>query len=111
MQPTVKKFIFSALLAFASLLTASFFWNKPFVATIILASLSVLMLLVDRKKQNLILYFCVFVSGPIAEAIAVYFGAWNYTYPFIAGIPLWLPFVWGNSSLYIVQIKALIESF
>ena len=69
------------------------------------------MLLVDWNKQNLIIYLFVFVSGPIAEAIAIYFGAWSYSYPFIAGIPLWLPFVWGNSSLYIIRMKALIDLF
>jgi len=77
----------------------------------ILAVLSVLMLLVDWKKQNLILYLLVFVSGPIVEAIVIYFDAWSYAYPFVAGIPLWLPFVWGNSSLYIVQMRALIDLF
>lgn len=111
MKPTVKKFIFSAILAFVTLLVASFFWDNPMVATIMLAVLSVLMLLVDWNKQNIIIYLFVFISGPIAEAIAIYFGAWNYSYPFIAGIPVWLPFVWGNTSLYIIQMRALIDLF
>ncbi|MDP2668727.1 MAG: hypothetical protein Q8P07_02735 [bacterium] len=77
----------------------------------VLALLSLLMLAVEWNKQNIYLYLAIFISGPIAESIAIYFGAWTYNDAVFLGIPLWLPFVWGNASLYIVRVKALIGSF
>jgi hypothetical protein len=43
--------------------------------------------------------------------IAIYFGGWNYTHPDILGIPYWLPFVWGNAALYIVDWNTFISDY
>ena len=42
-----------------------------------------------------------FVFGPLAEGLAIQTGAWAYASPSVLGIPLWLPFVWGNAALFI----------
>lgn len=109
MNSVVKKFIFSTILALATLLVSSFFWEQSLLAAFILIGLSTLMFLVEPRLDNIILYFFGFIFGSLAEAIAIHFGAWNYTYPFVAGIPLWLPFVWGNCMLYIIRVKAFID--
>ena len=110
MKPAVKKFILSTILALATLSATSLFWNEPVTATIVLIGLSLLMFSVEPGIGNMVLYFFGFVFGPIAEAIAIHFGAWNYTLPVIAGIPLWLPFVWGNCGLYVIRVKAFIST-
>jgi hypothetical protein len=43
--------------------------------------------------------------------IAIYFGAWNYSHPDFLGIPYWLPFVWGNASLYIIDWHTMIDGY
>ena len=95
MKPAVKKFVISTILALAILLATSFFWNQSLIVAVILIVLSILMFLVEPKGGNAILYFFGFIFGPVSEAIAIHFGAWNYTFPLIVGIPIWLPLVWG----------------
>ncbi len=90
-------------------MATSLLWNRSGIATIVLVGLSVLMFLVEPKRANLLLYFFGFIFGPIAEAIAICFGAWHYTYPFLIGIPLWLPLVWGDCGLYIIRVKAVLD--
>jgi hypothetical protein len=45
-----------------------------------------------------------FILGPLAEFGAVSFGAWEYSKPFYF-IPIWLPFVWGISALFMKNIS------
>lgn len=68
------------------------------------------MLAIEWNKKNLFLYVAIFISGPVAESIAIYFGAWSYDNPALLGFPLWLPFVWGNAGLYVLRVKDLIDS-
>ncbi len=110
MSKPLKQFFLICPLALATLCVTSFYSNQPAIAVGLLATLALLMLAVEWNMRNILLYIAVLVSGPGAEAIAIYFGAWNYTNPTWGGIPIWLPFVWGNAALYIVRVKALIDS-
>ncbi|OGF82036.1 hypothetical protein A2924_00330 [Candidatus Giovannonibacteria bacterium RIFCSPLOWO2_01_FULL_44_16] len=99
-------------LALATLLVPAFLRIQyPALTILALAVIGVLMLAIKWNKRNALLYLAIFVSGPIAESISIYFGAWSYNDSTYFGIPFWLPFVWGNASLYIVRVKALIDSF
>jgi hypothetical protein len=110
MNLAVKRYILSTILALATLLATSLLWDRPLTLTLALIVLSALMFLVEPKRANAILYFFGFIFGPISEAIAIYFGAWHYALPLALGVPVWLPFVWGSCGLYIVRVKALIDS-
>lgn len=68
------------------------------------------MLSIEWNYKYIIFFILVVISGPIAEAIAIYFGAWTYTTPLLIGIPAWLPFVWGNAGLYIARLKSFVYS-
>jgi hypothetical protein len=57
-----------------------------------------------HKKSDLIFYFVAFSLGPIGEAFAIYLGAWQYSKPFYL-IPVWLPFLWGISALFVKKIS------
>ena len=42
--------------------------------------------------------------GPCTEIVATYAGAWQYTMPQFAGIPVWLPVLWGLAGVFIAQL-------
>lgn len=68
------------------------------------------MLGVEWSAKNAVYYLLVFISGPLAESVAIHFGAWSYAQPVFIGIPLWLPFAWGNAGLYVLRLKSFIDS-
>lgn len=108
----LKRFLLTCPLALATLLAPILLRIQyPILTIIILAILSLLMLAIDWNRRNILLYLAIFISGPIAESIAIYFGAWSYNNPALLGFPLWLPFVWGNAGLYVLRVKALIDSW
>jgi hypothetical protein len=39
----------------------------------------------------------------MGESVAVYFGAWDYSKPLYL-IPIWLPFLWGITALFMKNI-------
>ena len=109
MTHAVKEFLLVCAFALGTLAAPLLFGTQPVFAILALALLSILMLLMKGSRDDFILYLLVFVSGPTAEAVAIHFGAWSYARPVIAGVPLWLPFVWGNAALYVVQLKRIID--
>jgi uncharacterized membrane protein YoaT (DUF817 family) len=76
-----------------------------------LTVLSILFVTINFSFSRLLLFLLVFFAGPVSEIIAIYAGAWTYTYPSVFGIPLWLPFVWGNASLYIIDWYTFIDAY
>ena len=110
MKKELKKFLLTCPLALATLLIPISFPNNLPLALVLLTCTSILMLLVEWDYRYIILFILVFVSGPIAEAIAIHFGTWTYANGAFNGIPAWLPFVWGNAGLYIVRLHSLLYS-
>ncbi len=109
MKHLLKAFAYSAVLAIITLLSVSFGWKNPLLLTIILALISSAMLILYRNKEDLYLYIISGVAGAVAEAIAIAFGAWNYAFPNLIGIPYWLPFLWGIAALFIKRMIAAIH--
>ncbi len=85
----------------------SAFWRQPVVLTICLALLSAFQLYKWHSKSDLIFYFVPFVLGPLAESIAIYFGAWQYSKPLYL-IPIWLPVLWGIAALFMKKMCEII---
>ena len=83
---------------------ACFLWRWQFVLAICYLSISICMLYRWHKSSDLIFYFVAFGLGPLGEIMAVYFGAWQYTEPFIL-IPVWLPFLWGIAAVFLKKIS------
>lgn len=111
MKKELKNFIIICPLALITLIIPSLWGHNQLLVSIVLLIIGLLMLSIGWEKNNLIFYIAVVISGPIAEAIAIYFGAWTYTNPVFIGVPIWLFFVWGNAGLYIVKLKELISSY
>lgn len=103
MNKTINK-ILTGLIAMSSLLSVAFLWKDNLILTIVLIVLAILMLLMNRSKQELKTFiFCAFF-GAMAEAFAIIFGTWTYGNPSLIGIPIWLIVLWGIASIFMVRI-------
>ncbi len=110
MSKELKNFLLTCPLALLSLVIPLVFKNQSETAVALLIITAIVMLLINRSWKECLLYIIVMISGPIAESIAIHFGAWTYAEPIIIGVPLWLPFAWGNASIYIIRLRDLIYS-
>ena len=84
-------------------------WRLDSVAALIIAGIGAAMM-VRGDRKDWALYVVCAILGSLAEMIAIYFGAWKYATPTVFGIPMWLPFVWGNAALYIVRMNRVINN-
>ena len=110
MRKESYQFLFASLLALCTLLIPLFFANNQTLSFFLLLGVSFLMLRIDPVRSQLLLFICVGVSGPLAEAIAIYSGLWTYASPVLLGVPVWLPLVWGNAGLYIIRMSSFLRS-
>lgn len=111
MSSPLRNFFLTIPLAVLTLLIPSFFGTQAVIATALLLIVGFVMLALKWNKRSVLLYIAVAIGGPIAESIAIYFGAWAYAQPDFLGMPFWLPFVWGNASIYMLRLKQLIDFF
>ena len=111
MKRVLKAFVYSLLLAYLSLYSVSLFWTNPLQLTIVLITISVLMLLIRRRKEDLVLYVIAGVGGAMAESTAIKYGVWDYAFPNLSGIPYWLPFLWGIAAIFIKMASLEIDNF
>ena len=79
------------------------FWQNSFVLFVGILVVSAIIFIKWHEKKDFIYYFVAFFLGTIAEIIAVYSGAWQYTKPFYL-IPVWLSFLWGIAGLLLLKI-------
>ena len=49
------------------------------------------------------IFIFVAIFGPVAEMIAIYFGAWHYANFNFINIPVWLFVLWGDAAAFIYQ--------
>ena len=96
-----------AVLYVASVL---FLWHRPALLASVLAALSVIALAMGRDKmQDLALYAFIAVLGAASEALCIYAGIWRYSAPgIVAGIPFWLPLVWGMGAIFIKRTASFV---
>jgi hypothetical protein len=95
------KAVVNATLALATLLLTSVLWRYPFALTALLIIAGAAIYALRPSRTSLCVYATGFLFGPLAEGLAIQTGAWEYAEPSILGIPVWLPFVWGNAALFI----------
>jgi hypothetical protein len=103
----LQKSFTNAALGLASLGMVTILWKQPNLLTMILIFISILMFVVRTEKRSGVVYAIGFIFGPVAEMLAINTGAWEYAAPSFAGIPLWLPFLWANAALFIVNTEKL----
>jgi uncharacterized membrane protein YoaT (DUF817 family) len=99
-----KELIFELSIYAVSLILVASIWNRPVILTVCYGVISSVVLFKWHTNRDISIYLVAFILGSIAESVAVYFGAWEYSEPFYL-IPLWLPFVWGIAALLIKNIS------
>jgi hypothetical protein len=99
--PEWGKAAINATLALATLLLTSVLWRYPVALTAVLIAAGVAIYALRPSRTSACIYVVGFVFGPLAEGLAIQTGAWEYASPSVLGIPVWLPFVWGNAALFI----------
>ena len=72
------------------------FWQYNIFAALVALVASLIGIKYFHRKEDNIAFFISFFVGPLSEISAVYAGVWSYSAPFAQGIPLWLPFLWGQ---------------
>ncbi len=105
LRPTQK--ILLSCVALAILVTlVVMFWQQTELLAGILLMLSFLVLLLSHDRRRDAVPFVIgAVLGPAMEAVVIRSGAWQYTSPTALGIPLWLPFLWGLTAMFIMKIS------
>lgn len=88
------------VLAPLSLVVVALFWNQPFHVLAGLVVIAGMMLYLRGSKTDIVFFVTAGLAGTAAEAIAIYFGAWNYGNSQLLGVPIWLPVLWGIAALF-----------
>ena len=98
-----KRLIILAVIYGVCAALASTLWDRPIALSLCYVLIGVFMLSKWHTRNDLLFYSVAFVLGPSAEAVAVRFGAWEYSQPLYL-IPVWLPFLWGIVGLFLKKV-------
>ncbi len=109
MKYKISKIHPNGIIALLTLIFVPVFWKSPLFLTLILAILSMIMLINLKSRSYYVLYILCFILGTVSESVAIYYGAWSYSMSNFAGIPYWLPFVWGIIGIFIKRLSLQIE--
>ena len=109
-MPDRLKFVLNAALALATLFLTAVLWRYPLALIALLLITAVAILRIRPTATRVVVYATAFVFGPAAEALSITTGAWAYDSPNFLGVPVWLPFVWGNAGLFILNMAELWKS-
>ena len=88
----------------AATIVVFFLWSRPHILLLAICLFSALVILQGKhRKKELHIFIAVGLTGPIAEMIAIWGGAWSYTIPLFLGVPLWLFPLWGVAGIFIYR--------
>lgn len=105
-----RKFALNALLALATLLLTAALWRYPVALVALLLVTAAAIFIIRPNATSAVVYATAFFFGPAAEAVSITTGAWAYHSDNFLGIPVWLPFVWGNAGLFLLNTSELWKS-
>lgn len=109
-MPDHVKFLVNAALALATLFLTALLWRYPVALIALLLVTAAAIFRIRPNASSVVVYVTGFVFGPAAEALSITTGAWKYDSTFVFGVPVWLPFVWGNAALFIQNMAELWKS-
>ncbi|MFA6096211.1 MAG: DUF2878 family protein [Candidatus Paceibacterota bacterium] len=92
------------IFAVISLTSVAVMWRSSLMVFAVLLVMAVLMLSIERSKEEVKTFLLCSIFGSIAEYIAISLGAWTYENPDVFNIPIWLPLLWGIASVFIVRV-------
>jgi len=79
-------------------------WHKSILLMLCYVLMSLILFAKWHTKSDTLFYVVAFILGSLGEFVAVSFGVWEYSKPSYF-IPIWLPFAWGISALFIKNIS------
>ena len=100
-MPDRIRALISAVLAFSTLLVTAALWRHPAALIVLVLAVGLGIFFLRPTRASVVVYAVGFVFGPTAEVLGIHAGAWTYSSSDFLGIPVWLPFVWGNAALFI----------
>jgi hypothetical protein len=104
-RSSIKKNLLFALGTYAlCVILVAGLWLKPILLILCYVLMSLILFAKCHTGSDCLFYAVAFVLGSLAEFVAVYFGAWEYSKPFYF-IPIWLPFAWGMGALFMKNIS------
>lgn len=106
-MPDHVKFVLNAAMALATLFLTSLLWRYPVALIALLLVTAAAIFRIRPNATSVVVYATAFVFGPAAEAVSITTGAWEYDSSNFLGVPIWLPFVWGNAGLFILNMAEL----
>jgi len=110
MKKQIHNYLLACILAVFTLLSPLYLSDNYLLCILSLVLIAIIMLGINYNKRDIIFYLAIFISGPLAESIGIQNGLWTYSDPLIFGIPIWLPFVWGNAGLYMLRLLEMIRA-
>jgi hypothetical protein len=109
-RTAVKRFVQTLSFVVYGVATVSALWPRSLLLTAVLVLGSIVMLALQRDAEEYVLYGVAAVTGAIAEVVAIYYGAWQYTAPDVAGIPYWLPVLWGMAAIAMKRMTEVVHT-
>ncbi len=107
----MKKDLFFELSMYTiCVILVAFLWHKPILLMLCYVLISLILFAKWHTKSDTLFYVVAFILGSLGEFVAVSFGVWEYSKPFYF-IPIWLPFVWGISALFMKNISETLLKF
>jgi len=74
------------------------------------ALLGVVMLAASWSWEHFVVYVVLFLIGIGMEILMVHVGVWSYLRPSYFGVPLWIPFIWSNAGLFVIELKEVVDA-
>jgi hypothetical protein len=99
MHKLFKKWWFWVAWAIVDAVVIGAAWIYPIKLSVFLVIQIAIVMYVNQRKKDSFWLMVGAVIGPAGEILAINGGAWKYAAPFILGIPLWLPALWGLAAL------------
>lgn len=97
-----------ALLTYVAIVV---FRENSMLALFSVVSLGVIMLRASWSWEHVAVYAALFLVAIITETLCVYLGIWSYSMQGIFGVPLWVPFMWSNSGLFVIELKEAVDGY
>jgi hypothetical protein len=99
-----KDLLFASGMYALCVILVAVLWDKPFWLLVSYILMSLILFANWHTKSDTLFYVVAFILGSLGEFVAVSFGAWKYSKTFYV-IPVWLPFAWGISALFMKNIS------
>lgn len=97
--------------ALCTYLAIIFFRETAITTLVSVSGLGALMLFASWSWEHLVVYVSLFTLAIFTETLCVYLGIWSYSMSGLYGVPFWVPFMWSNSGLFVIELKEIVDSY